>query len=79
MDKQEVKYINMLFFFVCEYKFVEVYLFIDLFCKDCWEIEFFIIKLWFEYGKYFFICYIVIGKVDGMNVFLYKWNKFVNI
>ncbi|MEC1377777.1 DsbA family protein, partial [Heyndrickxia oleronia] len=52
MDKQEAKHINMPSPSACEHKSVEAYLFIDPLCKDCWEIEPFIIKLWLEYGKY---------------------------
>ncbi|KXH82262.1 MULTISPECIES: ClpXP adapter SpxH family protein [Bacillus] len=75
MDKQEAKHINMPSPSACEHKSVEAYLFIDPLCKDCWEIEPFIIKLWLEYGKYFSIRHIVTGKVDGTNASSHKWNK----
>lgn len=79
MDKQEAKHINMPSPSACEHKSVEAYLFIDPLCKDCWEIEPFIIKLWLEYGKYFSIRHIVTGKVDGTNASSHKWNKPANI
>lgn len=79
MDKQEAKHINMPSPSTCEHKSVEAYLFIDPLCKDCWDIEPFIIKLWLEYGKYFSIRHIVTGKVDGANASSHKWNKPANI
>ena len=57
MDKQEAKHINMPSPSACEHKSVEAYLFIDPLCKDCWEIEPFIIKLWLEYGNTFYSSY----------------------
>ena len=79
MDKQEAKHINMPSPSACEHKSVEAYLFIDPLCKDCWEIEPFIIKLWLEYGKYFSIRHIVTGKwmertlphTNGINLLIF--------
>ncbi|KFM99566.1 DsbA family protein [Bacillus clarus] len=79
MDKQEAKHMNMPSPSKCEHKSVEAYLFIDPLCKDCWEIEPFIIKLWLEYGNYFSIRHILTGKVDGASASSHKWNKPANI
>ncbi|PEB51528.1 hypothetical protein CON65_14145 [Bacillus pseudomycoides] len=79
MDKQEAKHTHMPSLSKCEHKSVEAYLFIDPLCKDCWDIEPVIIKLWLEYGKYFSIRHILTGKVDGAIASSHKWNKPANI
>ncbi|CAI8752584.1 MULTISPECIES: ClpXP adapter SpxH family protein [Bacillus] len=79
MDKQEAKHMRIPSLSKCEHKSVEAYLFIDPLCKDCWEIEPVIIKLWLEYGKYFSIRHILTGKVEGAIASPHKWNKPANI
>ncbi|WP_459500751.1 ClpXP adapter SpxH family protein [Bacillus sp. C1] len=79
MDKQEAKHMRIPSLSKCEHKSVEVYLFIDPLCKDCWEIEPVIIKLWLEYGKYFSIRHILTGKAEGGIASPHKWNKPANI
>lgn len=79
MDKQEAKHIRIPSLSKCEHKSVEAYLFIDPLCKDCWDIEPVIIKLWLEYGTYFSIRHILTGKVEGAIASPHKWNKPANI
>ncbi|MEH7461140.1 ClpXP adapter SpxH family protein [Bacillus thuringiensis] len=79
MDKQETKYTVPSSPSKCEPKSVEAYLFIDPLCKDCWEIEPLMIKLWLEYGEYFSLRHIVTGKVEGAISPSHKWNKPANI
>ncbi|MDM5187500.1 DsbA family protein [Bacillus sp. DX4.1] len=79
MDKQEAKHLQFPSLSKCEQKSVEAYLFIDPLCKDCWDIEPIMIKLWLEYGKYFSIRHILTGKVEGAMTSSHKWNKPANI
>ncbi|PEZ09390.1 hypothetical protein CN326_03410 [Bacillus sp. AFS018417] len=79
MEKQEAKHIASISPSKCEPKSVEAYLFIDPLCKDCWDIEPLMIKLWLEYGKYFSLRHIVTGKVEGAISPSHKWNKPANI
>ncbi|EMA6345021.1 ClpXP adapter SpxH family protein [Bacillus cytotoxicus] len=79
MDKQEAKHMRMPSSSTCEHKSVEAYLFVDPLCKDCWEIESIVMKLFLEYGEYFSIRHILTGKVDGTTPSSHKWNKPANI
>lgn len=63
----------------CERKPVEAHLFIDPLCKDCWDIEPLMIKLWLEYGSHFTLRHVLTGKVDGTANSPHKWNKPANI
>lgn len=79
MDKQEEKSLQIPSLSKCEQKPVEAYVFIDPLCKDCWEIETILLKLWLEYGTYFSIRHVLTGKMDGASTSPHKWNKPANI
>ncbi|HLU21131.1 ClpXP adapter SpxH family protein [Lederbergia graminis] len=46
---------------------LEIYLFIDPFCLDCWSLAPIISKLQMEYGDYFTLKYVLCGKLDVLN------------
>jgi predicted DsbA family dithiol-disulfide isomerase len=46
---------------------LEIYLFIDPFCTDCWSLSPIIKKLQMEYGDYFTIKYVLCGKLTSLN------------
>ncbi|KGP74347.1 ClpXP adapter SpxH family protein [Pontibacillus yanchengensis] len=46
---------------------VEIYVFIDPLCPECWSLEPYIKKLTIEYGRYFTIRPIISGKLTSLN------------
>ena len=46
---------------------LELYLFIDPLCHDCWSLDPVIKKLQFEYGHYFSLIYVLSGKLTRLN------------
>lgn len=46
---------------------LEMYLFIDPLCSDCFALEPIIKKLQFEYGHYFSLTYVLSGKLTDLN------------
>jgi predicted DsbA family dithiol-disulfide isomerase len=46
---------------------IEIYLFIDPVCTDCWELEPILKKLQIEYGRYFSLKYVLSGKLANLN------------
>jgi predicted DsbA family dithiol-disulfide isomerase len=60
--------ISDFFSFVCgNDKPLELYLFIDPLCPDCFALEPIIKKLQFEYGHYFSLTYVLSGKLSSLN------------
>jgi predicted DsbA family dithiol-disulfide isomerase len=51
-----------------EKKPVEIYMFIDPLCPECWALEPTLKKLHIEYGQYFKIRYIVSGQLASLNI-----------
>lgn len=49
------------------YKPVEIYVFIDPLCPECWSLEPFLKKLSIEYGRFFTIRPILTGKMTDLN------------
>jgi predicted DsbA family dithiol-disulfide isomerase len=65
------------FSFVCSNdKPLELYLFIDPLCSDCFALEPIIKKLQFEYGHYFSLSYVLSGKLSNLNHLKKQSNKF---
>ncbi|MCU9612433.1 DsbA family protein [Caldibacillus lycopersici] len=50
-----------------ENKPLELYLFIDPLCTDCWSLEPIIKKLQIEFGHYFTLTYVLAGKLTRLN------------
>lgn len=50
-----------------EHKPLELYLFIDPLCHDCWTLDPIIKKLQLEYGHYFTLTYVLSGKLKSLN------------
>jgi predicted DsbA family dithiol-disulfide isomerase len=48
-------------------KRVEIYVFIDPLCPECWGLEPILKKLLIEYGDYFTIRYVLSGKLKSLN------------
>jgi len=46
---------------------LEIYLFIDPLCPECWALEPIIKKLQIEYGRYFSLKHVVSGRLDALN------------
>jgi len=46
---------------------LEIYVFIDPLCPECWSLEPFLKKLTLEYGRYFTIRPIISGKLTSLN------------
>ncbi len=51
-----------------ENKPLEIYLFIDPLCPECWAIEPIIKKLMIEYGRYFSIKHVLSGRLASLNI-----------
>lgn len=47
---------------------IEIYLFIDPVCAECWELEPILKKLQIEYGRYFSLKYVLSGKLTDLNI-----------
>ncbi|KIL47419.1 ClpXP adapter SpxH family protein [Jeotgalibacillus campisalis] len=50
-----------------EKKPLEIYMFVDPICPDCWSLEPIIKKLIMEYGSYIRIKYVLKGSLSGLN------------
>ncbi|AXM88255.1 DsbA family protein [Anoxybacillus ayderensis] len=53
-------------------KQLEIYLFVDPLCPDCWALEPVLKKLWMEYGQYFTLRHVLTGQLDRLNGVAYK-------
>ena len=51
-----------------ERKPLEIYMFIDPLCPECWALEPIIKKMQIEYGKYFSIKHVLSGRIANLNV-----------
>ncbi|UII57846.1 DsbA family protein [Cytobacillus spongiae] len=51
-----------------EKKPIEIYMFIDPLCPECWALEPIIKKLQIEYGRYFSIKHVVSGSIATLNL-----------
>jgi predicted DsbA family dithiol-disulfide isomerase len=60
-----------------EKKPLEIYIFIDPLCPECWALEPIIKKLWIEYGRFFTLKYVLSGQVARLNIT--KKQKFENL
>lgn len=47
---------------------LEIYMFIDPLCPECWSLEPIVKKLQIEYGKYFSIKHVLSGRLANLNV-----------
>jgi predicted DsbA family dithiol-disulfide isomerase len=47
---------------------IEIYLFIDPVCAECWELDPILKKLQIEYGRYFSLKYVLSGKLTDLNI-----------
>ncbi|MFD2443203.1 ClpXP adapter SpxH family protein [Bacillus sp. CGMCC 1.16607] len=56
------------YFHGTEKKPIEIYMFIDPLCPECWALEPIMKKLMIEYGKYFSIKYVISGKISSLNI-----------
>lgn len=56
----------------CLNKPIEVYLFIDPLCPECWALEPIIKKLQTQYGNYFKIVYFIGGKIETLKYYNQK-------
>ena len=62
---------------VGEAKPLEIYLFIDPLCPECWALEPIIKKLLIEYGRYFTLRHVLSGRLATLNIT--KKQKFEDI
>jgi predicted DsbA family dithiol-disulfide isomerase len=60
-----------------EKKLLEIYMFVDPLCPECWALEPIIKKLQIEYGRFFSIKYILSGRLASLNIS--KKQKYENI
>ena len=60
-----------------EKKPIEIYMFIDPLCPECWALEPIIKKLRIEYGRYFSIKHVLSGRLANLN--LSKKKNYENI
>jgi predicted DsbA family dithiol-disulfide isomerase len=51
-----------------EKKPMEIYMFVDPLCPECWALEPILKKLRIEYGQYFRIRYILSGQLSSLNI-----------
>lgn len=54
---------------------IEMYVFIDPLCAECWSLEPYIKKLSVEYGRFFTIRQIVSGQLSNLNVDVFEKPK----
>ncbi len=61
---------------------IEIYMFVDPLCSDCWSLEPLLKKLQIEYGQYFRIRYVLSARLESLNSFgkrtqdlADKWDK----
>lgn len=47
---------------------IEIYLFVDPICPECWALEPILKKLKIEYGRYFSIKHVLSGKLSNLNI-----------
>ncbi|MCA1031081.1 DsbA family protein [Bacillus timonensis] len=47
---------------------LEIYMFIDPLCPDCWALEPILKKLFIEYGRYFTIRHVLSGRLASLNL-----------
>ena len=47
---------------------LEIYMFIDPLCPECWALEPIMKKLQIEYGKYFTIKHVLSGRLLHLNL-----------
>ncbi|WP_042338150.1 ClpXP adapter SpxH family protein [Bacillus andreraoultii] len=66
IDKNRYEY-NLSSFVCGNNRPLELYLFIDPLCSDCFSLEPVIKKLQFEYGHYFSLTYVLSGKLTNLN------------
>lgn len=66
IDKNRYEY-NLSSFVCGNDRPLELYLFIDPLCSDCFSLEPVIKKLQFEYGHYFSLTYVLSGKLTNLN------------
>ncbi|MEH7255790.1 ClpXP adapter SpxH family protein [Neobacillus niacini] len=50
-----------------EKKPLELYMFIDPLCPECWALEPILKKLYIEYGRYFSMKYVLSGRIANLN------------
>ncbi len=50
-----------------QHKPLEIYVFIDPFCSDCWSLTPIIKKLQIQYGDYFTLKHVLCGKLTALN------------
>ena len=50
-----------------ENKPLEIYMFIDPLCPECWALEPIMKKLQIEYGQYFTIKYVISGRLASLK------------
>jgi predicted DsbA family dithiol-disulfide isomerase len=60
-----------------EKKPIEIYMFVDPLCPECWALEPITKKLQIEYGRYFSIKHVLSGRLASLN--LGKKSKYENI
>ncbi|MEI5906539.1 ClpXP adapter SpxH family protein [Bacillus spongiae] len=65
-----------------EKKPLEIYMFVDPICPECWSLEPLLKKLQIEYGQYFKIRYVLSGQLANLNIngknttdLAEKWEK----
>jgi predicted DsbA family dithiol-disulfide isomerase len=47
---------------------LEIYMFIDPLCPECWALEPILKKLYIEYGQYFSLKHVLSGRITNLNV-----------
>ena len=55
-------------FYTNDKKPLEIYMFIDPLCPECWALEPILKKLHIEYGRYFSIKHVLSGRIANLNV-----------
>ena len=58
---------NLSEFSCSENKLLEIYIFIDPLCRDCWSLEPVLKKLQTEYGQYFTTTYVLTSNLTNLN------------
>ncbi|TCP29736.1 putative DsbA family dithiol-disulfide isomerase [Scopulibacillus darangshiensis] len=66
------------------HKPIEIYAFIDPLCPECWGLEPFMKKLLLEYGQYFTLRYLIVGRLDSSDRKVVKkiadqWEKIAGL
>jgi predicted DsbA family dithiol-disulfide isomerase len=77
-ENEEVK-VNILSSCNLDKKPLEIYIFVDPLCPECWALEPIMKKLYLEYGSYFRLKHVLSGKLSTLNLSQKKYESIAQL